>query len=96
MNESEINKAIATRVGNSKHPDGRDPKMWRVGITNNLADSKKRHECEGRSIANWKDWNADSKKVAEDVERYWIHEKGMNGGTGGNVDGSKPVYVYIL
>jgi len=40
-------------------------------------------------------WKADSLSDAQDIEAYFI-DRGMDGGTGGNLSATKTVYVYIL
>jgi hypothetical protein len=65
---------------------------WTVGITNDPARRKGEHENAGKSVGLWKDWKADSEKIAREVEKYFL-DKGMKGGGGG---GDKPTYVYIF
>ncbi len=69
--------------------------LYTIGITNDPKKRKKEHEQDGKDTKYWHDWAVDSKSVAEAVEKYFIGKK-TKGGTGGNVDGSKTVYVYIF
>ena len=94
--EREISVAIADRLKNSEGPSGRNPKSWTIGITNYPVERRKEHKADGKPVKYWECWKANDKGVAEAVERHWKHEMDMKGGTGGNTDGSKPVYVYIF
>ena len=52
-------------------------------------------DTEKKGIGLWSDWQADSLADAQDVESYFIN-KGMTGGTGGNLDSRRTVYVYVF
>ena len=84
MNANEIIEAI----GDRGH-------LWTIGITNDPERRKKEHTQDGKDTKYWEMWKADSKNVAETVESHFI-DKGMKGGSGGNVDGVQTVYVYIF
>ena len=85
MDEDALKRAIGGRSG----------PLYTIGITNDPARRKKEHEQDGENTKYWHHWEADSKSVAEAVENHFIGKK-MKGGTGGNTDGSKTVYVYIF
>jgi hypothetical protein len=68
---------------------------WRIGLTHDWADRKKQWEGTGENVGAWTCWQADSLSDAQDIERHFIN-KGMKGGTGGNLSANKTVYVYIF
>ena len=68
---------------------------WRIGLTHDWADRKKQWENAGESVTAWGCWQADSLSDAQGIESHFIN-KGMKGGTGGNLDSRKTVYVYIF
>jgi hypothetical protein len=67
---------------------------YRIGLTH---DPIKRKEEWGssESVTYWAQWPADSLSDAQDIERLFIN-KGMKGGTGGNLVPSKFVFVYVF
>ena len=70
--------------------------VWRIGLTHDLAERKRYWtDTEKESTGLWADWQADSLSDAQDIERHFIN-KGMKGGTGGDLRLYKPVYVYIF
>jgi hypothetical protein len=50
---------------------------------------------EKQDVSHWAAWEADSLSDAQDIEKYFIN-KGMKGGTGGNLDSRYKTYVYIF
>jgi hypothetical protein len=84
MNESELKAAIEGKVITYS--------LWTIGITDDPERRKKEHENEGKSVAHWSHWKADTEDIARDVEAYFIG-KGMKGGTGGTGHGE---YVYVF
>ena len=69
---------------------------WRIGLTHDLTERKAHwRDTEGLDIKYWKDWQADSLSDAQDIESQFIN-KGMDGGTGGDLSAKKTVYVYIF
>jgi len=69
---------------------------WRIGLTHDLADRKRYwKENEKQNVSHWSDWQADSLSDAQDIERHFIN-KGMKGGTGGNLEARYNVYVYVF
>ena len=68
---------------------------WRVGITNDVeARSRYWSQTEKQNITTFRYWIADSLDAAQTVEAYFI-DKGMQGGTGGDLSARQTVYVYI-
>ena len=87
MNKRELINAIEKKRGRTSYG------VWTIGITNDPKRRKKEHENDGEDVTYWKDWLADSLKIAREVESYFL-EKGMKGGTGGPVE--TPTYVYVF
>ena len=92
MNKASIKQAIVNRVESTKAAYS----AWRIGLTHDPDERKQQHEDDEKSTKYWKQWVADSLSDAEDIESYFINDKGMKGGTGGNLSAHKTVYVYIF
>jgi hypothetical protein len=92
MTEKELKDAIIKRVGTSSFS------AWRIGLTQDLDERKKYwKETEKEDIQYWTNWTADSLTIAQNVESYFINEKGMKGGTGGGgLVAGATTYVYIF
>lgn len=88
-NKRFIAQAIINRVENSQGSKYSD---WRIGITNDPEDRK----AEWNYPKYWQQWQADSLKDAQEIETFFIHEKRMQGGTGGNLSPYRSVHVYIF
>jgi hypothetical protein len=70
---------------------------WRIGLTHDLAERKAYWgENKRQDMSSWHNWTADSLADAQEIENYFINEKGMKGGVGGDLSARKTVYVYIL
>ncbi len=70
--------------------------VWRIGLTHDLADRKAYwRDTKNQNVTYWTAWEADSLSDAQDIEAHFI-EKGMKGGTGGDLSPRKTVYVYIF
>jgi len=70
--------------------------LWRIGLTHDLAERKRYwKDTEDLSVDYWSDWTADSLSDAEDIESHF-NNKGMKGGTGGDLSASKTVYLYVF
>ena len=69
---------------------------WRIGLTHDLRDryTHWRH-TKSLSIEDWFAWEANSLSDAEAIEKQFI-QKGMQGGTGGNLSSGKTVHVYVF
>jgi hypothetical protein len=69
---------------------------YRIGLTHDTAD-RKRHwkEVEKQDVTYWAQWQADSLSDAQDIEANFIN-KGMKGGTGGNLSARYITYVYVF
>lgn len=88
-NKQSIVMGIEQRVQSSKAPNY---KSWRIGITH---DVQHRYE-EWRKPPHFLYWEADSLQDAHAIEAHFIHQKGMDGGTGGDLSARKISYVYIF
>lgn len=93
MDKKSIKQAIIDRIESSKTVDY---SVWRIGLTHDPKERKEQHEADGKSTTYWKQWVADSLSDAQDIESYFINEKAMKGGTGGDLSVRKTVYVYIF
>ncbi len=90
MKKSEIISAIESKVKSI----GYSP--WRIGLTHDPEERKKYwSETEKLSVTLWSQWQADSLSDAQDVEAQFI-DKGMKGGTGGDLSPYKTVYIYVF
>ena len=69
---------------------------WQIGITNDPTTRKQQHADEKKETKYWKQWLADSLSDAREIESYFIENKNMKGGTGGDLSPHKTVYVYIF
>jgi hypothetical protein len=70
--------------------------VWRIGLTHDLATRKSYwKDTEKEDIQYWTNWTANSLSDAQDIEAHFIN-KGMQGGTGGDLSANKTVYVYIF
>jgi hypothetical protein len=83
MNSDAIKRAIERHVTPSLPYS-----VWTVGITND--PERRRGEHGNPSV--WYYWEADSERIAREVEEHFL-EKGMNGGGRGGIT---PTYVYIF
>jgi hypothetical protein len=93
MSKQEIIKAINARVTSL----GASFSAWRIGITHDPVERKNNwSETEKENVGCWTQWQADSLSDAQDIESYFINEKKMKGGTGGDMDSRKTTYVYIF
>jgi hypothetical protein len=85
-----IANAIVSRVGTSGFVS------WRIGLTHDLAERKKYwSETKNENVTYWTAWEADSLSSAQQVEAHFIN-KGMKGGTGGDMSARMTAYVYIF
>jgi hypothetical protein len=91
MNANEIANAIRTRVNQSKATLS----AWRVGLTHDPTKRKQEWKDDRENVDYWMQWTADSLSAAQAVEAHFI-EKGMKGGTGGNLSALYTTYVYIF
>jgi hypothetical protein len=85
-----IMRAIRSKIGTTQC------NIWRIGLTHDLAGRKSYwKDTEGQSITYWSAWETDSLSDAQDIEAHFIN-KGMQGGTGGDLSPRKTVYVYVF
>lgn len=90
MKKSDIINAIASKRGTTEYG------IWRIGLTHDLVERKVYwRDIENQDVDHWSDWQADSLSDAQDVESYFIN-KGIKGGTGGDLSAYKDVYVYMF
>lgn len=88
--KASIFAAIQSKIGFTQYS------IWRIGLTHDLAERKRYwKDTEGQTVTHWSEWTADSLSDAQDIERHFIN-KGMKGGTGGDLSYSKTVYVYVF
>jgi hypothetical protein len=69
---------------------------WRIGLTHDIDDRKaywQNHEND--KLILWEDWKANSLSDAQDIESHFIN-KGMKGGTGGDLSAYKDVFIYVF
>jgi hypothetical protein len=84
-----IMSEIASKVGTS-------PSAWRIGLTHDLAERKKYwRETSNLDVSHWTTWRAASLSDAQHIENHFIN-KGMKGGTGGDLSPMSTTYVYIF
>jgi len=86
--KSTIISEINTKVG-TNHT------AYRIGITHDPVERKK-YWTSQESTTYWKQWEADSLSDAQAIETYFIQEKKMKGGEGGDMDSKKKTYVYVF
>ena len=86
--KASIKSAIESAVGTNYS-------SWRIGITDDGDTRKKQWKDAGENVDYWRCWQADSSQDARDLESYFINEKRMKGGTGGNLS-SQTKYVNIF
>jgi hypothetical protein len=67
---------------------------YRIGLTHDLTE-RKTYWAGQESVQYWVDWKADSLSDAQDIEKFFIN-KGMKGGTGGNLSALKTTFVYVF
>ncbi len=85
-----IVSAITLKVSRTPH------RYWRIGLTQDLTERKKYwSETKKEDVKHWSDWQADSLSDAQEIESYFIN-KGMQGGTGGDLSTQSTTYVYVF
>lgn len=93
MNSQSIGNQIVGCVSASQIPNYG---AWTIGLTHDPQRRKQEHESSGHDTRSWLQWLADSLAEAQNLEAFFIHTKGMKGGTGGNMSAYQAVYVYIF
>ena len=89
--------AKATIITGINAKVGTTHSAWRIGLTHDVAERKAYWgTTKGQNISHWASWTADSLSDAQAIETYFIQEKGMKGGEGGNLTSGKTVYIYIF
>jgi hypothetical protein len=88
--KSTIIAAINSKVGTNFS-------SWRIGLTHDAAERKSYWgTTKGQNVSRWTAWTADSLSDAQAIETYFIQEKRMKGGEGGDLRSGKTTYVYIF
>lgn len=92
MDMQAIKKGILKRVkrGNNNFS------IWTIGLTHDLIKQKEQHNAEGKDTKYWQQWKADLLSDAQEIERFFIEERGMKRGTGGDLNDHDAVHVYIF
>lgn len=92
MSKEEIKAGIEARIkGVAGYP------MWRIGLTHDPRERKAYwKDIENENVGCWTLWDANSLSDAQEIERHFIHDKGMKGGVGGDMSHSSATYVYIF
>ncbi len=86
--------AKATIISEINSKTFHDPTIYRIGITEDPTGRKEEWSAT-ETTKYWKQWEADSSTDAKDIENYFINEKKMKGGTGGNIS-AKTTWVYVF
>jgi hypothetical protein len=87
--KASIIAAIQAKVGTSYS-------LYRIGLTHDLAERKAYwRDAKTATAKFWSDWKTDSLSDAQDIERHFIN-KGMQGGTGGDLSDRQTVHVYVF
>ena len=90
MTKASIISAIEVRRGTIGYS------AWRIGLTHDPGERKQYwKETENQSVTLWSQWQTDSLSDAHDIESHFIN-KGMKGGTGGDLSPYKTTYVYVF
>jgi hypothetical protein len=87
--------AKATIISEINSKVGNNHSLYRIGITHDPVERKTYWTDKG-STTYWKQWQADSLADAQAIETYFIQEKKMKGGEGGDMSASKTTYVYVF
>jgi hypothetical protein len=87
--------AKATIISEINSKTSHDHTIYRIGITHD-PNERKTHWTSKGSTTYWKQWQADSLSDAQAIETYFIREKKMKGGEGGDMSSSRPTHVYVF
>ena len=74
---------------------GGNYKAWRIGLTNDVRETRKQLTAAGRDLSAWQQWQADSLADAKGIERLCV-ANGMQGVTAGIVSDVFPTFVFIF
>ena len=86
----------AIEVAISRKIFGRGIGVWRIGLTHDLRDRYEHwKQAESLNVSEWEAWDVNSLSDAQAIEADFIN-KGMQGGTGGNLSSVQPVFVYVF
>jgi hypothetical protein len=87
--------AKATIISEINTKVGSNHSYYRIGITHDPIERKAYWTGKG-DTTYWKHWQADSLSDAQAIETYFIREKKMKGGEGGDMSASKTTYIYVF
>ena len=93
MDKNVIAQQIIDRVEATKKPNYG---AWTVGLSHDPRTRREQHEKDGKDTQYWIQWTASSLDDAQQIEAFFINEKGMKGGTGGDLSPHRVTYVYIF
>lgn len=93
MDKQSLVQAISHSVESAEAPDY---SSWTIGLTHDPTERKNQHESDGKWTTYWEQWVADSLSEAQEIESFFINQKGMKGGPGGDLSSRRTVYVYIF
>lgn len=70
---------------------------WHIGLTHK-PDERKAFwkKTEKENVSHWTQWQAVNLSDAQYIERYFINEKGMEGGMSEELSPNKAVFIYIF
>ena len=85
-----IAQAIAAKIANTTLSS------WRIGLTHDHVERKRYWGLSaGHNTSRWTAWQAACLEDAQRIEAFFI-DKGMKGGTGGDLSPNRPVFVYVF
>ncbi len=88
--KASIVAAINAKIGGTSY------NIWRIGLTHDAVERKQYwRDTEKQPTTHWSQWTADSLSDAQDIESHFIN-KGMKGGTGGDLSARRTVQVYVF
>jgi hypothetical protein len=87
--------AKATIISEINSKVGNIASSYRIGITHDPVERKTYWSAKS-STTHWKQWQADSLSDPQAIETYFIQEKKMKGGEGGDMSASKTTHVYVF
>lgn len=83
---------MAEIIGSVVTEQQADFEAWRIGVTH---DVKERY-AEWNRPERFQFWQADTLREAQALESYFVHFKGMQGWSGGELELDRDAYVYIF
>ena len=74
---------------------GGNYRAWRIGLTNDVRETRKQLTSRGNDLSGWQQWKADSLADAKSLEQAYV-ASGMKGVTSGIVSEVFPTFVFIF